>query len=78
VAQQAEYVRSHSTASTSASLRVAELCGNDLGAWTRTQWESALRDFDIFVGTAEVFRMALVDQGFIKPKHFSLVIVVQP
>jgi hypothetical protein len=75
VAQQAEYVRIHSTASSSASLRVAEMCGNDLGAWTRTQWENALRNFEIFVGTAEVFRMALVDQGFIKPKHFSLVII---
>ena len=56
VNQQAEYVRKNS--SSSSSVRVAEMYGNDLGAWSQTQWKAALKDFQVFIGTAEVFRIA--------------------
>lgn len=76
VDQQAKYIRKNST-STAPGMQVlvGEFCGNDMCSWSRSDWERAKKDNDVFVGTAEVFRHALVDQGFLKPSDFSLIVI---
>lgn len=71
VEQQSQYCRDNCQV----TLRVAELSGTEMEGWTRQMWSDCLRNNNVLVGTAEVFRRALVDSGFISVSDFSLVIL---
>eukprot|EP01041_Mallomonas_annulata_P010221 gene10221-21311_t len=53
---------------------VSEMCGQESEGWNATNWAQSLRDNNVIVGTAEVFRRAFVDCGYISPTNFSLII----
>lgn len=72
VPQQANYIRDH--AETSCATKVVELSGRQMESWTAEQWGRCLDRFDLFVGTPEVFRRAVVDLGCLSLKKFSLLI----
>ena len=76
VAQQSEYLRQNISwkQRDHGNLNVVELCGNELDSWDRLKWRKCISENHILVGTAEVFRSALVDQGFITPADFSLIV----
>ena len=76
VAQQSEYLRQNVTwkRCDNETLKVVELCGNELDSWDRMKWRKCIAENHIIVGTAEIFRLALVDQGFISPADFSLIV----
>jgi hypothetical protein len=81
VAQQASYCREHmhvdvdaasaGTRGEGASARVAELCGNEMDRWTEALWARCISDHEVLVGTAEVFRKALVDHAFLKVQELD-------
>ena len=62
------------SSSSSNKIRIAQLCGNEIESWNKSNWNHAMNNYDIMVGTPEVFRRALVDQGYIYSSQFSLVI----
>eukprot|EP00930_Biecheleria_cincta_P023734 TRINITY_DN17092_c0_g1_i2.p1 TRINITY_DN17092_c0_g1~~TRINITY_DN17092_c0_g1_i2.p1 ORF type:complete len:747 (-),score=120.10 TRINITY_DN17092_c0_g1_i2:302-2542(-) len=70
VTQQAEYVRKHA----SRAVAVAELQGVQTDHLTATEWKDIVAKHDVLVGTAEVFRKALVDNKFLNLGDFSLLI----
>ena len=76
VAQQSEYLRKNVTwkGHDHGQLNVVEMCGNELDSWDRLKWRKCISENHILVGTAEVFRLAFVDQGFITPSDFSLIV----
>ena len=76
VAQQSEYLRKNVTwnGNDHGQLNVVEMCGNELDSWDRLKWRKCISENHILVGTAEVFRLAFVDQGFITPSDFSLIV----
>ena len=63
-----------SSSSSSNKIRIAQLCGNEIESWNKSNWNHAMNNYDIMVGTPEVFRRALVDQRYIYSSQFSLVI----
>jgi endoribonuclease Dicer len=65
---------SSSLSSSSNKIRIAQLCGNEIESWNKSNWNHAMNNYDIMVGTPEVFRRALVDQRYILSSQFSLVI----
>jgi len=65
---------SSSLSSSSNKIRIAQLCGNEIESWNKSNWNHAMNNYDILVGTPEVFRRALVDQRYIYSSQFSLVI----
>ena len=65
---------SSSLSSSSNKIRIAQLCGNEIESWNKSNWNHAMNNYDIMVGTPEVFRRALVDQRYIYSSQFSLVI----
>ena len=75
VAQQAEYIRNNCKPLVNNTLvSVAELCGQEMDSWTQDLWNDVLRKNCVFVGTPEIFRRAFVDQGFLTPASFSLIV----
>jgi ERCC4-related helicase len=65
---------SAAASSSSNKIRIAQLCGNEIESWNKSNWNHAMNNYDIMVGTPEVFRRALVDQRYILSSQFSLVI----
>ena len=76
VSQQARYIRSNSSVRGCSGERISvgEVCGFIIDSWTNLHWARALSSHDVLVGTPEVFRRALVDQGYLHPAVFSLLI----
>lgn len=76
VTQQSEYLSKNCFVNSkdSSIIRVTEMCGQEFGTWSRASWSKCLLNTDILVGTAEIFRFAFVDQGFIDPADFSLIV----
>uniref|UniRef100_A0A0G4GKX8 Helicase ATP-binding domain-containing protein n=1 Tax=Chromera velia CCMP2878 TaxID=1169474 RepID=A0A0G4GKX8_9ALVE len=54
--------------------RVIELCGSKADDLDGSQWRSIMDQNEVLVGTAEIFRKALVGRGFVACDEFSLVI----
>ena len=54
--------------------RVAECAGSATDQWTAAHWQKLVADFDIMVGTPEVFRKALVDFGFLRLDQVSIMV----
>lgn len=70
VSQQANYIRTHS----SSPITVAELQGVSMHNASRNEWQTFVNSNDVLVGTAEIFRRALVDTGFLSLEPFRLLI----
>lgn len=70
VLQQAGYVRKHCASPTT----VTELQGAQTDHLGCADWQDIVRSSDVLVGTAEVFRRALVDTKFLSLRDFSLLI----
>eukprot|EP00927_Polykrikos_kofoidii_P015842 TRINITY_DN17096_c0_g2_i1.p1 TRINITY_DN17096_c0_g2~~TRINITY_DN17096_c0_g2_i1.p1 ORF type:complete len:1092 (+),score=207.80 TRINITY_DN17096_c0_g2_i1:83-3358(+) len=70
VDQQANYVRTHSRR----TITVKELEGAKTDHLSATEWQFIVKNSDVLVGTAEVFRRALVDTKFLSLHDFSLLI----
>eukprot|EP00929_Paragymnodinium_shiwhaense_P065753 TRINITY_DN32946_c1_g1_i4.p1 TRINITY_DN32946_c1_g1~~TRINITY_DN32946_c1_g1_i4.p1 ORF type:complete len:1025 (-),score=291.04 TRINITY_DN32946_c1_g1_i4:393-3467(-) len=73
VGQQADYCRKNCQPDP-APVAVMELAGTQTDNLTGPDWQDIVRSNDILVGTAEVFRRALVDTKFIQLSSFSLLI----
>ncbi|CAK0844334.1 unnamed protein product, partial [Prorocentrum cordatum] len=58
-----------------AGARVVEVTGYTAGQWGKDEWDDCRGRYDIFVGTPEVFRQALIDTGFLRLEDFSLFVV---
>ena len=69
VDQQAKYIKQHSDVP---SCTVAELSGMEMASRDAQWWEVCKKSNRVLVGTAEVFRMSLVDTGFLKVCDLSL------
>lgn len=54
--------------------RVVELSGMEFDRWGAPQWRNCLAMNDVFVGTPEIFRRALVDMGALRVTDFSLIV----
>ena len=72
VAQQAEYIKEHSHVS---SCTVAQLSGVEIGAWDASKWEQCKKSNKVLVGTSEIFRASIVDNGFLKVCDISLCVL---
>jgi len=72
VQQQADYVRKQMD---DKSVRVAEMCGQEIDYWDQASWQNALKNNDVFVGTPATFCSSFVDKGFLSASSFSLVIL---
>jgi ERCC4-related helicase/uncharacterized membrane protein YgcG len=71
VEQQAKYVKDHSHV---ASCTVAQLYGMEMDKWDEAKWALCTKSNRVLVGTAEIFRQALVDRGFLNVAQISLCI----
>ena len=69
VVQQAQYIRDHSDVE---ACSVVELSGFEPSTWDETKWLSCKRDYNVLVGTAEIFRQSLVDTHFLSVSDISL------
>lgn len=70
VEQQAQYCRDFCQR----SVRVVELSGGEMDSWGKDRWRQCVCENEILVGTPEVFRKALVENGYISPLDFSIII----
>lgn len=70
VHQQADYCEKHC----SDHPRVARFCTEEKMRWGKDEWQNGLEDYDILVGTPDIFRRALVTNAYITPASFCLVI----
>eukprot|EP00435_Cladocopium_sp_Y103_P008406 s1067_g2.t1 len=71
VEQQAKYCRENCQLR---GLRVVELSGGEMDSWGKDRWRQCVSENEILVGTPEVFRKALVENGYITPLDFSIII----
>lgn len=53
---------------------VVELSGGEMDSWGKDRWRQCVCENEILVGTPEVFRKALVENGYITPLDFSIII----
>mmetsp|Transcript_87212 Transcript_87212/g.182516 ORF Transcript_87212/g.182516 Transcript_87212/m.182516 type:complete len:833 (-) Transcript_87212:565-3063(-) len=70
VSQQAQYVRDNAAE----PILVKELSGAATDNMSGEDWKKAVVNNDVLVGTAEVFRKAIVDSKHVKVSDFSLII----
>ena len=67
VQQQAEYCQKHCIANNKSSpspnktIRIAQLCGNEMESWSKSHWNQAINNHDIFVGTLLYARIPRCD-----------------
>jgi len=54
--------------------RVLEIAGNNQAGWSREDWLQAIDDHDIFVSTPDIFRKALVTNGYLRVDNFSVIV----
>lgn len=73
VDQHVRYIEKHSQVA--CEFRIKSLMGQEMDEWTPDMWRGCIRDHDIFVGTPETFRRAIVNLGAIDLAQFSLVIL---
>jgi len=52
--------------------RVLTMVGNEQAGWTQKEWQESVDNHDIFVGTPEIFRKALIDHGYISVEQFCV------
>jgi endoribonuclease Dicer len=57
-----------------ASCTVAQLYGKDMDKWDEAKWALCTKSNRVLVDTAEIFRQALVDRGFLNVEQISLCI----
>ncbi|CAM9122430.1 unnamed protein product, partial [Ectocarpus fasciculatus] len=80
VSQQTAYlsrcctVPTGSAGSETRPIRVACCAGSETEGWSREDWDDFMVMNEAFVGTPEVFRRALVDQGYLSLDFCSLII----
>ena len=71
VEQQANYITTHSNIR---SCAVVQLSGMEVADWDKPTWDMCKKSNKVLVGTAEIFRMSLVDTGFLQVRDISCVV----